>query len=293
MFATPEEVMHAHRTKRAHIVLDSYGTPAQIDYSNREAVAEAMAVVLRNHKARRGGNKVNRPWVIVDFSQHLPANESWLGWEIETGLRDQQDFDTVLDHVWHNYMHNTIDREGYGAFMAELSFRPTAVSEYDGENDDVTKLYKWFDEKGLAMHLPPAGSLEQVGTHVNISTPSLRARPWSINRLALLFRDASHDVNAARNIAAFGRVPYASRVYGRGVYGVLNRLEFKVFKSTRDSVRVQEYIRTAKRIAEVVEATAASGSSEAIRAPGGNILTCDEFFAYITQDNREEFRAAA
>lgn len=294
MFATPNEIFAACMAQKFNLVVEgSYYRPTSL-----EDCAVALDKIYQGHLKGRNNDKRNRPWNVVDFSTKLGADKNWLGWELEAGYNSRAELNNVIGHLWHNFMYSTIDSEGFGANPAEISFSP---QESDSETPDLLRFYSYLDEAGVKFCLPATAGYDvghynyyRIGTHVNISTPTQREimnveisnRYYKLNRvIASLIGDVVRAMPRAQQFAVFGRVPFSSMVYDRG-----DRIEFKVFNSTRDTQAVRNYYKVAQRLADIVEETAKNvkNGNNILGVPGGA-----DFFDYIVQDVPVEQRMAA
>lgn len=201
---------------------------------------------------RRQLNKHNRPWEIVDVTGKLDTDQPWLGFEYETGLNSQKDYEALINYVWFNTMHVAFDMEGYGPWSPEITYPPQNLAEYVNGTSYLQKTIKWMNESGVKM---ASFGDARVGTHLNLSTPSFR-------KLSDVKQDLLTHI-LSRSLVMMSEEEMRP-LFGRRLYGLATRMagwvEFKMFRSTDDLVVFNGYIKVATRMAEVMEYLARSNA---------------------------------
>lgn len=190
-----------------------------------------------------------RPWEVVDVTASLDPAQAWIGIEYETGFDDRRDYRRVMSYLWRNHHNNAVDYEGCGAYPAEITFSPVTLEAFGRSSYNMDRLITYLNN-----HTIPQGENDddwvQVGIHVNISAPGLRANSSIAHAVASLLSDSIEygNVNCER---FFKRQPYGY-FCARGSAGTQHWLEGKLFNST-DSMEVwQEYKTTIHNMALLV-----------------------------------------
>lgn len=168
MFANETEVAAAIRARKNVYLADNYsGTPEEVA---RQVLTRCKELCL---SGQYYGKENNRPWQLVDFSKELSASSAWVGFEFEMGFKSDESRRKVVRYVWDNINHSAQDREGYGDYILEATFKPQNFEEYTSGRADILKLYEFIDKEKINLSLPAEGT-GACGTHANISTPLLR-----------------------------------------------------------------------------------------------------------------------
>lgn len=211
----------------------------------RRILAAAKAAAMN----RMQGNKYNRPWALLDVTEGLDRQQAWLGWEFETGFRNLQEYQRVINYMWQRQPRSAIDSEGYGSYPAELTFSPVNESDFLAEKSGIWQLLRYMRTHGISSDWIADN---YVGTHLNVSTPTFR----SLNRSAAgvvvsMMSESIRTLTPAQKQELFGRQPY-----GYGYFQAINSkqwAEFKLFKSTSNIDTFRKYADVAKRIAMMME----------------------------------------
>lgn len=201
-----------------------------------------------------------RPWNVIDLTSNLDASKAWIGWEVETGWQSREYREEAVRQFFATYEHVCIDSEG-GSYGVEFTWTPKEVGAYE-EKDHPLMFMPKFNRR--AEHHDPE---EEIGTHINISTPTLRAMSEegvcvvssSLNRML-------GEFDSDQKERLFGRPRLYGGFYVRGNVsnedsGAGHWLEGKLFNSTYSVPVARGYIAVGNRLAELVEAVAA----EAVR----------------------------
>lgn len=199
-----------------------------------------------------------RPWVVVDVTAKLDPTKAWIGWEIETGWLSHDDRRNAITLMQERYEYSCTDQEGFGAYQVELTFSPRTPEAYEGRGTPAHPLLFVAGLDGEQQH----EAYDQVGTHVNVSTPAFRVLDGAAcERVASALNYGLKGMTGKDKEVLFGR----ENLYG-GFFvqpyvgyeevieaGTTRWLEGKLFNSTYDKEQAREYIKTGNRIAELVE----------------------------------------
>lgn len=256
MFLTPEEVVEAvNKGGRVHeYVPDQYfgGLSPQLVYG-RIDVTRASKILQSVRKAtlERRQWKNNRPWELVDLTSKLNPNKVWVGIEFESGFPTRASYEAVVNHVFDNFNHTVIDREGYGTYAPEITFAPEHLDNLLDGTAKIWQLLNWMDQNKIKMS--KFSTTAMVGTHANISTPAFR-------KLTEDYQQAHIVQLINRSILSMGTVG-ANECFGRRPYGLGNLMgigvrrwiEFKLFHSTQDLEAFGKYVGVISKLAAVME----------------------------------------
>lgn len=187
-----------------------------------------------------------RPWSIVKMEDLLDPAVPWIGWEVETGWLTEQARAQAMKRLIDNYNHVALDQEGpeYGV---EMTWSPANNGKFEGAHPlhfvaDVARDYQEL----VYNH----ETYEHVGTHVNISTPSMRL---------LNHRDLQEVANALNyELSQWFAFNDFEKLFGRGeMYGGFfarpKWIEGKLFNTTYDKSTADGYIAVADKLAVVME----------------------------------------
>lgn len=190
--------------------------------------------------------KSMRPWEIVDIAANLDPSKPWIGWEVETGWNTREDRSYALQELFDKYNHVATDSEGpeYGV---EMTWSPAVNGKYGEQHPllfvvDIAAKYDSYDHD----------TESETGTHVNISTPTFRTlHDQQAGEIVNALNHALGELTDSDREELFGR----SRLYG-GFFLQQGWVEGKMFNTTYDQACAESYIRTAERLADVVEGLA-------------------------------------
>lgn len=231
-----------------------------------EHANEWLESVKRSYLANRMSKGI-RPWEVVDVCASLDPNQHWIGVEYETGYETQQDYHTMINFVWDNFLHSVVDYEGCGNRPCEITFAPVHAADFLGTDYALDRLLAFADRNNIRPHRAENGWCDEcavyhdqshvmVGTHCNISTPSLRKMERHGRVSSLLSRSVAR-MHEDDQYIIFGRRPY-------GNFGAMktNRghqyMEGKLFDSTYDLDVWHTYKQTIACIADLTEFVAAN-----------------------------------
>lgn len=196
-----------------------------------------------------------RPWYIVDICAGLPEDKPWIGWEIETGWRSEDDLRKATTYVRDNSMYVGYDPEG-GEWAAEFTFAPRA--EYMDSNHPLLMICHVAEEVARP---EPHEACEFVGTHINISTPAYRkANSYDRDRVVRALNKSLTYLEYDDKEDLFGRCELYGGFSTRSessCSGVTYRwIEGKLFNTTYDSNTARWYIEVGDNLTKLVEALA-------------------------------------
>ena len=209
--------------------------------------------------------KALRPWVVADVTAGLPKDEPWIGWEIETGWNEHEDRYKVVSLFNERYMHSCTDDEGYGAYQVELTFSPQTPGFYAKRDNPLHPLLFVANHKERALIHRPG---QQVGTHINFSTPAFReADGYTKQRVEGALNNSLASLSFKEKEELFGRGDLYAGCFLRGMQeeestesgGVW--IEGKLFNSTYEWDVAKGYIEVANRLCSVMEQLAARGTT--------------------------------
>lgn len=239
-------------------------TPADI----KQFLARDLELALR-HQLGKGP----RPWNIVNVTEKLDPAQPWIGIEYETGYTTNEDYQKVINFVWHNFNNSTIDSEGGSNYPCELTFPPINFNDFMSDKGPMDQLYAFMDAnkinvdddwsahwRGSEDDYGYSGSSDDddpqegsVGTHCNISTPTFRLLTG--NRCGEVADVLNHSLGALSETAVrefLGRVPYGG--FNERGGGTQRWIEGKLFKSTASAKQWEGYKKVIAKLAEAQEA---------------------------------------
>ena len=191
-----------------------------------------------------------RPWEIVNVSGKLDPKQPWFGVEYETGYNTKDQYTKVINHVWANHPLTAIDREGCGEWPVEITFAPVNMDVFMSKEYHMDKLLK-FQKEASCPHARHSSN-DNIGTHVNVSTPTYRnLTRGDANHVAMLM-NATNRMQTDDCQRVFGRRPY-------GGYSPMSDLranqwiEGKLFNSTGSPIVWAKYKKVMSHIGELIE----------------------------------------
>lgn len=232
--------------------------------------------------------KDNRPWFLRDMTKRYPQGKSLVGLEIETGWPSTRTLTSAMEWLWMNTMYTTVDREGCGAHPCEVTFPPFPLGE---DTTDEAQLMSFIEQAAdnlacVTMVTNSDMSGQNVGTHINVSTPYLRSSTDAATRrmmwMNMMFSRMRDD---GLFFFVAGRTGYGSTpAYCPDSNSeATRRIEFKLFHTTFHPGQFANYLKITRRLVELCEI-------EDVAA-----LPADhwEAFEYIMQDIPERTVIAA
>ena len=244
------------------VIVSGYGITPSVDARHIRTRADARKLLAAGKQAallQRQGNKINRPWNIIDVTQRLDETQAWFGLEFELGFNNRDDYRRVINYMWQRQPFSAIDTEGFGQYSAELTFSPVNGEDFLNEKSGMWQLLRYMKKHSIRF---PRWS-HNIGTHVNVSTPSFRAlnlEQQSVVTAAI--NNGLRNMPDSRKIDLFGRTPYGYGFLRHG--GAKSWIEFKLFNSTNDINRFRGYKLVMKRIADLMEAISAQISTSPV-----------------------------
>jgi hypothetical protein len=213
-----------------------------------EHAERALRSAFQDVLDRRMPEKGNRPWELVALGEKLDPAQAWLGFEYEMGLNTAEDYRALVTYIWHEHNHVAIDREGIGAHSLEITFPPQNAEQFAQGTAGIQYLLRWMEERGIRT-IDHEG--RNIGQHVNISTPRIRANPAKAVAISRLINHSLWAMAPARLAELFGRTPYGlsrPRVSNGQTY-----FEFKVFDATQNQETFAGYVKVSRRLAMMID----------------------------------------
>jgi hypothetical protein len=190
--------------------------------------------------------KFCRPWHVVDKLRNFrpPQGDYGVGIEVEYGFNSHEDSVATVMHIKH-WKHIAVDKEGY-PYGVETTFAPVLYSKLTKKSQCFRYLDYLASQQG---RLHRHAMQDDQGTHVNVSAHEL----LDVERCAVVGSVLQYQTTREQRIRFFGRPnPYGfGRV--RSTSGGHNYIEWKLFNSTTDSKRLQQYINVAVSLTKLVE----------------------------------------
>ena len=190
--------------------------------------------------------KAMRPWDIVNLNESLDATKVWIGWEIETGWRTLDARKSAISDLLSSYNHVALDDEG-PCHGAEMTWSPANEGKYEGEHP-LLYVAGLADKYEVYRHDPE----DCTGTHVNISTPTIRdmGREYVAEAVNAM-NHGLHSLDDNQREELFGRPVLYGGFFGREGY-----VEGKLFNTTYDKEEAKVYISVASRLSDLLESLA-------------------------------------
>lgn len=222
-------------------------------YRNMRSIEDAEALlnsVLEEALENKQDCKCNRPWEIVDFSKKLDANDTWIGFEFETGFDSKQEYQTFIRWLW-DQQYVAIDREGTGDYPVEVAFPPQTLTDITKNGHLLAHCLEFISKKNLTpARNPTTFTCRDVGIHAGISTAK-----W---------RSAERDKQSSSVYKLSGILYQLSRnqmdeLYGRHelhwatAHNRYTYVELKMFRAIPELERVNGYIDVTIRCAKLLD----------------------------------------
>lgn len=261
------------------------------------AAAETMYNEVRDYVVTRGylAGKWFRPYLWTDVNEMgLDPEQPWWGFEFETGYSSHEAMTQALTYCWDTYDNVTFDSEGEGEYFSEVTFAPANMSDFlTNQAAAVGYINYLSDNKALTNNTGQSF----IGTHINISVPSMRATDVNNRsvyaRLSGIQRVLNRSVGSMTSdqlMQRFGRSP----LYG-GFF--LNQddngnywFEGKVFRTTYDAAVFENYVTVAEGITKAIQYLEANTDVFFIKNMDQLLGNPD---AAIVAGNSDEFNPAA
>lgn len=239
MFATAEDIYAARDTAFRYQNINSIEDAEKL-------LAEVLQITLNNEQ----DCKQNRPWCIVDFTKKLDANDTWIGFEFETGFDSKEDYHAFIHWLWaQKYV--AIDREGTGDYPVEVAFPPQTLTDIKENGHLLAHCLEFISEKQLTPALNPTTfTCRDVGIHAGISTAKWRAADYnakskSSRKLAAML----YQLSAKQMDELYGRHElHWETAHNRNTY-----VELKMFRAIPKLERVNGYIDVTIRCTKLLD----------------------------------------
>lgn len=222
-------------------------------YRNMRSIADAEALldsVLEEALENEQDCKQHRPWEIVDFTKKLDANDTWIGFEFETGFDSKKEYQTFIRWLW-DQQYVAIDREGTGSYPVEVAFPPQTLADITKNGHLLTHCLEFINKKQLTPALNPTTfTCRDVGIHAGISTAK-----W---------RSATHDKQSS-SVYKLSAILYQlsdeqmDELYGRHelhwetAHDRYTYVELKMFRAIPTLERVNGYIDVTIRCTKLLD----------------------------------------
>lgn len=211
------------------------------------------------------GGKVFRPYLWTPVTEMgLDPNQPWWGFEFETGYASPTAMSKALGYCWDNFDNVTFDAEGEGNYFSEVTFAPDNMEAYLNKEASAYRYIKYLsDNSELAYN----SGYKDVGTHINISIPSMRnpnpptsSELYSPSGEVYGLLSAIHQalnlslqaITMQQEQELFGRAPVYGGFYlngdGKGNYW----FEGKVFRTTYKIEEFDKYVTVAEGITKCI-----------------------------------------
>lgn len=267
MFSTAKQLSAAYENshmKRAIFMMgsntwDYYSKPVEVPETLSIKKAQETLNKLKDDYLEHNLGKHLRPWDLFDVTADLDPAQAWVGVELETGFCEEEEYQQVVNWMWDNVNHSTIDAEGCGNYYCELTLPPMNASQFFSEDGHLNKLIKFLNESKLDQHRVHDDPYEdddyyddegQIGLHVNISTPAFRKLTTEAASRVVSVLCASGCMLNDKS-ALFGRQPYGW-FYLQGDNGK-HWIEGKLFDSSHDPKIIEHYMQVMARLVDVIE----------------------------------------
>lgn len=190
--------------------------------------------------------KILRPWEFDDnVYAKLDQDAVWWGWEFETGYTTHEERASVVGYTWDNFDNVTFDSEGEGLYPSEITFSPAEDYKFFGKEADAYKFVEYLTENRLGYN----GGDNNIGTHINISSPGMRKNRDTISPLVRVLNRTLAATPKKYFEELFGR----GRLYG-GFYEQMGWIEGKVFRTTYNVEQFERYVAVAAALSRVIRA---------------------------------------
>lgn len=209
-----------------------------------ESSALALYNMCRDYVVTNGFfyNKALRPWEVDDtLLSNLDRNQSWIGWEFETGYVSAAARSEVVAHLWDNFSNTAFDSEGEGAAFGEYTFAPEEYSKYEAGTDQATVFMEYLSYN---RRLCNCTSSTMIGTHVNFSIPGAD----NYITISAVLNHSLHYLSNAERASLFGRGQLYAGFFDQGNY-----VEGKLFRTTYNIERFKQYRAVGMRIVKLAE----------------------------------------
>lgn len=222
--------------------------------------ARAMYDELKEYVLRRGSliGKCFRPYLCTNVNDMgLDPSQPWWGFEFETGYSSPDAMREALGHCWDSYDNVTFDSEGEGNYYSEVTFAPANMSDFLDSTAPARKYMNYLSDNNALTYNSGAAF---VGTHINISVPSMRNTTGNDTVIYTKLRSVQSALNYS---VGYMDYPQLDQIFGRApLYGgfFLNSddtgnywFEGKVFRTTYEEKVFDGYVKAAEGITKAIQ----------------------------------------
>ena len=222
--------------------------------------ARAMYDELKEFVLWRGSliGKCFRPYLCTNVNDMgLDPSQPWWGFEFETGYSSPDAMREALGHCWDSYDNVTFDSEGEGNYYSEVTFAPANMSDFLDSTAPARKYMNYLSDNNELTYNSGAAF---VGTHINISVPSMRN---TTGNDTVIYTKLCSVQSALNYSVGYMDYPQLNQIFGRApLYGgfFLNSddignywFEGKVFRTTYEEKVFDGYVKAAEGITKAIQ----------------------------------------
>ena len=222
-------------------------------YRNMRSIADAEALlnsVLEDALENEQDCKEHRPWEIVDFSEKLDADDTWIGFEFETGFDSKKEYQTFIRWLW-DQPYVAIDREGTGDYPVEVAFPPQTLADIAKNGHLLTHCLGFIHKKELTPALNPTTfTCRDVGIHAGISTAKWRDADYNAQSKAVRkLADILYQLTDKQMDELYGR----HELHWETAHNRYTYVELKMFRAIPELERVNGYIDVTIRCTKLLD----------------------------------------
>lgn len=257
----------------------------ELDLSTEEAALRVLEQI-RENTVRSGylGGKGLRPWVYnIGAMRALDQEQTWWGFEFETGYDSEEDRSRAVAHAWDNYDNVVFDAEGEG-YESEITFAPAARSSFE---DGTAPAYQFMQYLGQMSGTHDSGYAE-VGTHWNFSHPCFRNTGDAQNNVGFVARVLNATLAKASEAGLWDEFFGRSYLYG-GFFARSGYIEGKLFRTTYDFGRFKQYLKVVKAMDKIACMAVELRPTFAAAGADWATMTCLNFEAVVKDGAEPEF----
>lgn len=255
---------------------------------NREAAAQMYDDARIYLQANgRFNSKAFRPWEIDDqlYSQ-LDRSESWWGFEFEQGFSSQKARAEVLGHVWDSWDGVAFDSEGEGRWATEITFTPQERSKFD---DGTAMAAEFMQYIGNNPRLMNNTGNSGVGMHFNVSHPEVQGLATT-RAMSEILNNTLRFTSPPEKDQLFGRARLYGGFYAQAAPTGETWMEGKTFRTTYDSARFAEYLKTCAALNDIIDAVVEHWDSIGSKTPNLGVDNLTEMVSKGAEPNIVEVK---
>lgn len=259
MFASAQEIYAVRDTHYRHY-----------DMRSIEDAEAFLNSVLEEALENEQDCKRNRPWEIVDFREKLDADDTWIGFEFETGFDSKKEYQTFIRWLW-DQQYVAIDREGTGDYPVEVAFPPQTLADITENGHLLTHCLEFISKKNLTPALNPTTfTCRDVGIHAGISTTKWREAGYDAQRTSTRkLSSILYQLSDVQMDELYGRHElYWDTAHNRSTY-----VELKMFRAIPELERVNGYIDVTIRCTKLLDWCLDNPTTELTNAQVYNYLS--------------------